>query len=295
MPPPRSGPCSPWVTGEQVLALSQVGAAAQKATQAARLTSQGVDAACAQAAAAASHVLYELSGRVYTGECGPETIRPVARPTDSDTRSLSGLSPLGWFSASGTASSYGSSLPGVVAHYATSEPPTIKLPWPVNTIAQVKIDGVIIPAGEYELRGHQELVRMRVNASAPPTQRWGWPTSQIMDLPDTEAGTFSITFTFGAPPPGSGILAATKLAEVMAMVLLGDTNRYPKRVTQIARQGVTAQVTSAVDMLKDGATGIWEVDLFILAVNPAKLQRQSTVWSPDVGRPRRQQSPSPGF
>jgi len=251
------------------------------------------DALLAEAALAASDTLYRLSGRVFTGECGPVTIRPVSRPTDIDTRSWGArLSPLGWFSSWGLSSSYGAAMPGVMAQYGTSEPPTIIMPYPVRDIVQVKIDGVIIPADEYELRDNIELVRIRPSASATPTQRYGWPTTQINDLPDTEQGTFSVTFTFGNAPPASGLLAARKLAEYLALPQLGDNTHYPRRVTAITRQGVSAQVTDVLDILKTKSLGIYEVDAFVLAYNPGRNQRQTAVWSPDLGRPRRQATPS---
>jgi hypothetical protein len=270
-----------------------VRAAAQKEIQAGKLTQAQVDVICAQAASGASEILYEISARAYTGECGPVTVRPVSRPSDADTRSWPGtLSPNGWFSSWGAASSYGVAVPGVKAMYLSSEPPTIRLPYPVSQVTLVKIDGIVIAAEEYELRDHQELVRMRPAASFAPTERFGWPTSQILDLPDTEPGTFSVTFTFGNPPPASGMLAAQKLAEVLALPQLGDSTRLPQRVTQIVRQGVTSQVASVIDILSKGSLGIYEVDAFVFAVNPSKLKRNAAVWSPDIGRPRRQANPT---
>jgi hypothetical protein len=88
------------------------------------------------------------------------------------------------------------------------------------------------------------------------------------------------------------VLAARKLAEYLILPQLGDTTRIPRRTTQVARQGVTAQVASTIDVLSKGSIGIPEVDMFLLAVNPKKLQRQATVWSPDVGRPRRTANPT---
>lgn len=301
MPGPRNGPCSPWCSAPQIQALAWVSAAATKAIAAGNLTQEQVTAICATSAQAASEILYELSARAFTGACGPVTIRPVSRPSDADTRTwAASMSPLGWFSSWGLSSGYGMAVPGVMAHYGSAEPPTIKLPWPVTEILQVKIDGVVIPgpydaeaqSGEWELRGFRELIRIRPTASFEPTQRWGWPTSQIMDLPDSEQGTFSLTFTFGTPPPASGMMAAVKLAEYLALPQLGDSTHYPQRVTQVTRQGVTTQVANVIDVLSKGSLGIWEVDAFLLAVNPKKLQRQAAVWSPDIGRNRRQATPS---
>lgn len=286
--PPRSGPCSPWCTADEVSGLPTVSAAITAA--AAKTPSLDTAALCAEAATAASEVLYRLSARIYTGECGPKTIRPVSRPADADSRGW-GLSPLGWFSSYGLTGGYGAGSVGVAVHYGQLEPPTILLPYPVLAITQVKIDGTVIPAGEYELRDYRELVRIRPTASSQPTARYGWPTSQIQDLPDTEPGTFSVSFTFGAPPPLMGQLAARKLAEYLVLPSLGDSTRYPRRVTSITRQGVSATVADVLDILKTESLGIYEVDAFVYSVNPKKLRRPPAVWSPDLARPRRQASP----
>jgi hypothetical protein len=287
----RNGPCSPWVPGAAVAQLPWVQAAAQKAVAGSNLTDEQVDVICAEGAQAASEILYELSGRMFTGECGPETIRPLSRPTDVDTR-------FAWFGGLGYNTSWGyaqwyDSVPGVASHYGQLNPPEIDLgTYPVTSIVQVLIDGVVIPADEYELRDGRTLVRIRPTAASVPTERFGWPTGQIMDLPDTEQGTFSVTYLFGQVPPASGQLAARKLAEYLVLPQLGDDTHYPRRVTSITRQGVSATVTDVMDVLKAGSLGIYEVDSFILAVNPCKNQRQASVWSPDTGRPRRQAIPS---
>jgi hypothetical protein len=83
-----------------------------------------------------------------------------------------------------------------------------------------------------------------------------------------------------------------KLAAVLALPLLGDTSYYPERVTQVTRQGVSAKTVDSQDMIAAGMTGIYEVDLWVMSVNPHKLQRQARVFSPDMGRPRRQATPS---
>jgi hypothetical protein len=67
--------------------------------------------------------------------------------------------------------------------------------------------------------------------------------------------------------------------------MMGDG--YPKRITSMTRQGVSAMVTDVMDLVMKGGTGIYEVELFINAYNPHRLQRQSLVWSPDLGRARR--------
>ena len=188
-----------------------------------------------------------------------------------------------------------------ISHFGCSNPPEIDLGvYPVTEIVKVMIDGVLIPgpydpvtaSGEWELRDYQKLVRIRPTASATPTERWGWPTCQINDLPDSQEGTFSVTYRYGSPPPAAGRLAVGALAEVLTMPLLQEAIQYPQRVTTIARQGVTTQVASVIDVLKQGSLGIYEVDAFILAENPTRASRQALVWSPELGRPRRQAWPS---
>ena len=286
---PRTGPCSPWVAGADVEGRPWVQDAAAKLRDAGKLGEGQLEALCAEAAMAASAFLYEESGRIFTGECGPVTVRPVERPVDADSRSWgSRLSPLGWFASWGLASSYGAQTPGVLSHYGSTEPPEITLPYSVRSIVEVTIDGTVIPPEEYELRDFQTLVRILPEPGFEPTARWGWPTSQRQDLALGQPGTFGVTFTFGIDPPTTGQIAARKLAEYLVVPQLGDGTKYPRRVTSITRQGVSAQVADVIDVMgKSGSTGIYEVDLFLRSVNPNRLQRQAAVWSPDIGRNRR--------
>jgi hypothetical protein len=291
MPGPRSGPCSPWCSGDQVKALPWVTQAIAALTEDGAPPPVDVDDVCVESALAASEILYELSGRIFSGECGPETIRPLSRPTDIDTR-FAWYGGMGFNTSWGYASSY-DSVPGVASHYGSVNPPEIDLgAYPVTKVTLVKIDGVTIPSAEYELRDQKRLLRLRPTASSVPTERFGWPTGQIQDLPDTQQGTFSVTYMYGQPAPASGQLAARKLAEYLVLPQLGDSTRYPARVTNISRQGVSASVVDIIDIVKTGATGIYEVDLFLRSSNPGKNQRQARVWSPDLGRPRRTASPS---
>jgi hypothetical protein len=122
---------------------------------------------------------------------------------------------------------------------------------------------------------------------ATPTEMYGWPTCQQLELPDTQPGTFSVTYTYGADPPTPGILAAKVLAGELALAMAQLDNALPQRVTSVNRQGVTVAVVDAMDFLKTGNTGLYEVDLFIKAYNPHGARRYPRVWSPDRGRARR--------
>ena len=284
---PRGGPCQPWVLGSAVEALPNVQDVAAAVMAKGHLTHDQLVELCGQVAEAASGGLYEMSGSIYTGaDCGPVTVRPVSRPVDMDTRIRPGLGVTGW-NGSGTGTGWGGA-PGVLPHYGRSNPPEIDLlVHPVTEIVQVKIDGDIIPEAEYELRDHRRLVRLRTSASAVPTARFGWPTSQIPDIPDTEPGTFSVTFKYGQPPPALGEVAALKLAELLLLPILGDSKRYPQRVTSSSRQGVSVATVDVMDVLKAKQTGIYEVDLFLLTYNPGRNRRQGRVFSPDKSKGRR--------
>ena len=55
-------------------------------------------------------------------------------------------------------------------------------------------------------------------------------------------------------------------------------------MTQIARQGVSATFIDPALFLDRGMTGVYEMDLFVRAYNPAGIARDARVWSPDQPR-----------
>jgi hypothetical protein len=289
---PRTGPCSSWIQADDILARPECQSIGED--------DEGNDipmdpAVAAMAAGWASEILYNLSGQQFTGACGPVTVRPVSRPVDQDTRGISGL---GFSGSGGYLASWGSctafgSTSGAVSHYGCSRPPDIELgAYPVTQILLVKIDGVVIPPNEYYLQDYRKLIRSRVSASATPTERWGWPVCQLLDLPDTEVGTFSVEYMYGVPPPTSGVMAATVLGAQLALNASSAPNSLPTRITSISRQGVSMMVVDVMDFLKDGLTGLYEVDLFLRTVNPSGMKRKAIVFSPDMGAPKRM---PPGF
>ena len=272
---PRVGPCSPWVTASDLK------------TQ--RDCQDLGDTVLADAAIIASDLLYKLSGEQFTGaSCGRVTIRPVARPTDQDRGWMSRAGMGAYYSSWGSCNAFGSSMGGVLSHYGCTKPPEVELgAYPVTAITSVKIDGVTIPSTEYFIQDYRVLVRLRSSVTAVPTERWGWPTCQTLDLPDTEPGTFSISFTYGTAPPAAGVNAARILGAEIALARSDKPNRLPTRITSLSRQGVTAAAIDSMDFLKFGKTGLYEVDLFISTYNPNGQRRKPLVWSPDRGRPRR--------
>lgn len=210
----------------------------------------------------ASDVLYELTGRRWSGEC-EETIRPCGyRTSDS-----------GWC---GCTSSRGCGCRRL------SE---LRLPgYPASAVTEVKIDGVVIDPARYRVDAHRWLVYLPESDTA---ERRGWPCCQRLDLPDTEEDTFSVTYTFGQDPPPGGIKAAAILGCQIALACQPETAgggrcRLPKRVTTITRQGVSMAVLDPMTFVADGLTGLTEVDLWVQSTLIGASRRRASVFRPDT-------------
>ena len=203
------------------------------------------------------------------GGC-PVTIRPCARP------STVSYGP-GWYGSSlYVPSNWGGTWTntcggtGPCRHDPTL---AVKLPGPGYTIEEAKVDGTVVdPAAYWTVDDY--LIRLDGNT---------WPQTQNLDLPDTETGTFSVTYTDSAPVDGVGAYAAAKLALEYARACSGGACNLPETVTSIARQGVSYDIPAG--SFPNGETGIREVDAFIGLWNPVmangKHRRNRTqVWTP---------------
>jgi hypothetical protein len=105
-----------------------------------------------------------------------------------------------------------------------------------------------------------------------------------------------VTYTYGTPPPASGRAAARILAtELVKLYANDDTCALPQRVTSVVRQGVTYTVLDQQSFIDELKTGIYAIDLFLRAVNPDKARARSRVFSPDTPRARRIVGKSPAF
>lgn len=208
---------------------------------------------------ASSDVLYNLTGRRWPGEC-TDLVRPCRRECGS--RDGCGC---------GGASEF--RLPG----------------YPVTSIDQVKVDGLVVDPAEYRLDGRRTLVGLR---RADGTLRV-WPNCQRLDLPDTEEGTWSVAYTYGDDPPRGGVRSAATLgceiAKACQPEAFGSAKcRLPARVTTISRQNITLAVLDPLTVFsKDGLTGLPEVDLWISSVRHGDARRRATVRDPAAPRSSR--------
>lgn len=255
MSAPIAGVCNPWITGADI-----------------------ADSCCADlikratAAVFACNILFRLSGRQYPGLC-QRTIRPCgvgcgawARwPAYRDSWWPAYLDPSGGWVASGPAVNGGGCC-------GRCKLPSVTLPGPVADVTEVVVDGEILNPLYYRVVGYRRLERLDGGV---------WPCSQ--DLMGDAAvggdpGTFQITYSYGRNPGADGIVAAVEYGCEFAKHLCGASDcRLPARTRSVVRQGVSFDVTSSLDFLDRGRTGVAAVDLWLASVNPARLQRRATV------------------
>lgn len=267
VPGPTLGPCTTWITGEDVAACCS--ATAESSDDIAALDARAVEA---------SMVLYELSGRIFSGLCDAVTVRPCRQPCNCWGSTSSGLGAWQW-AWTPYVNDWAWECAGSRCGCGTES--VVRLSgYPVREIVEVKIGGEVIDPSEYELVRWRDL--MRTTDPGPPARQRQWPACQDLGLPDTEPGTFSITYRKGVDPPPLGLDAAAELAcELFLACKPGGECRLPNRVVQVVRQGVTIQMTSSLaQYLRAGASGLPLVDSFIAAYGG--VRRRPAVFSPDL-------------
>jgi hypothetical protein len=275
IPGPVLGPCSTWITGDDVAAVCSQAAVG---TDASLLDTVAVEASMA---------LYEISGRQFPGLCS-RTVRPSRDPCSCWGPSSLGVGPWFW-----STNPYG--LGGLWGWWSESgdqrgcNPLSIVrlAGYPVREIVEVKIDGAVLPAVDadgnpnYRLDDWRHLVRM--GDPGPPYRQRFWPGCQNLDLDDTEAGTFSVSYLWGVDPPQLGRDAAAELACQLWAAANGQPCKVPAGTTKMVRSGVTIErglLANWFDPTK--STGLVHLDLFLKAYWRTRAGRRSAIWSPDV-------------
>lgn len=275
-----SAPCEPWVTADEVAACCSA-------------FTGGTDTEALEIhAEVASNVLSELSGGKFLGECGPITVRPCASACSCWGRIYTriGSSPtttiVEWNAGTGYWSCDGRSC-------GCDPVSEVWLDGYPREIVEVRIDGAVVPADQYRLDTLGRLVRLR--DPAEPAARRLWPSCQIIDLDDTQQGTFAIDYTFGVDPPAEAVKAAEQLACQLWQACNNDGRcKLPANTRRAVRGGLTIEMGALVaSSLKQGATGILAIDQFI-AAHGEKHYGESTVWSPDLEPYPRRMLDSPG-
>lgn len=234
-----------------------------------------------QATIWATSILHALSGRQF-GAC-PVTIRPcgprdnpsggwMAYPVTTD----GAYTGMGW--PASLLSPYvldgvwhNCACAGACCCRATAE---AWLPGPVDSVTEVRVDGVILDPSTYRVDNDTWLVR---------TDGGRWPECQDLDTSDpAAAGTFFVTYLRGKALPLAGTLAAGQLACEYAKACSGADCRLPAQLTSLARQGVEITLPDTTALLNAGLTGVADVDLWLRSVNPDCKTHRSRVYSPDI-------------
>lgn len=150
------------------------------------------------------------------------------------------------------------------------------LPGPVARVTEVKLDGAVVDPTKYRIDNGNRLVR---------TDGEEWPYCQDMNADDGD-GTFLVTYLQGMEPNQVINAAAGSLAGEYIKLVGGDKKcRLPAGTTAVQRQGVSYEIVS--NLFGTGITGLHEVDIVILSLNPHQLKTKPKVWSPDYQPTRR--------
>lgn len=255
---PGPGPCEPWAT------LEQYGACHPVTEENTALVTDALDAA--------SDLLYARSARRFPGIC-TDSVMPAGAcggliavlPNGAAMIGLTSIEHrhVGACCAGGSMVELGS--------------------YPVRSVEEVRVDGVVLAPELWTVIDWKWLIR---------TDGGTWP---CCNNPAEDPPHLEVDFTFGQEPPASGRLAVIGLASELAKACGGEECALDRRVQTLSREGVTITIPGLVDTLKEGRTGIPEVDMFLWAHNPNGLQRRGRLLifgGGDVGAPHRRTLPA---
>lgn len=156
----------------------------------------------------------------------------------------------------------------------------VYLPAPVHSIVSVQVDGVSLPVtgldGSYNyfVLEQQWLIRTDTEAC--------WPLCADQNLTPGSSAAFEVTYLRGKAVPTALANAVGLLACEYAKGCLGQPCRLPSRISSVSRQGVSVSMVSIEEVLKQGLTGLWEVDQLIMHYNPYGLKGRTRFYSPDL-------------
>lgn len=277
VPGPVLGPCESWIDGADIAACCSPASGADPDL----LDSLAVEASMA---------LFEISGRQFTGLCGPTTVRPCRTPCSHWPASAGGPWYWGaWPFGTGSYSWSDGWWNGDSSRMGCSSMSRVRLSgYPVREIVSVTIDGVDVPELDsdgdpnWRLDGWRWLTRM--NKPGNPVVKRRWPGCQDMSLDDTEPGTFAVTYRHGVDPPQLGRDAAAEIACQLYAACSGSGEcTLPAGVTRLVRQGVEVErglLANWMDPAKP--TGLVHVDLFLRAYWQGRGRRKGAIWTPDL-------------
>lgn len=219
-------------------------------------TSDPTNPKSAQAAEAASWLLYKLTAEKYPGI----TTRVEWYGYDK-AECLACHANL--IAGSSAYNSY--ALPHSHVLYRTTSQEKIRLRGtPVVSVSSISSGGQSISASEFWVVNSTYLVKRDGGC---------W---------DLNAGV-EIEYTAGINPPQAGKDAAILLANELILAAEGSgACALPTRVTSVSRQGMDYSLLDPQDFLDNGRTGIYEIDSFIKAANPIGAKKKPRIFSVDT-------------
>ena len=121
------------------------------------------------------------------------------------------------------------------------------VPYPIQDVTEVSIDGVIVPPAEYELRNNRHIVKLSGDR---------WPTCNSMGLPDSDQPTVIVEFTYGREAPLELRMGAARLVEQLYKACNDARCDLPKNVRSVQRRGIEFDVEPLTKLLSGKKTGI---------------------------------------
>lgn len=267
-PGPVLGPCTSWIEGQDVADYGQI-----SSPDTDRLETVAVEA---------SMLLYEISGRRFSGLCS-RVVRPAAQACRCYGSSLAaGTGPYYWGTTPYGAWGWGYADCG--DRFGCTPMSVWRLAgYPVREVLEVKIDGEVVDPGGYRLDQWRNLVRL--DEPGPPVVTRRWPGCQNMSLDDDQPGTFSVSYLHGVDPPQLGRDAASELGVQLYLASRGQKCSLPAGATKVVRQGVQVErglLANWFDPKKP--TGLVTLDAFLAGYWRKRAGRRAAVFSPDVQR-----------
>lgn len=213
------------------------------------------DPAVVDAITDASMVVYYLTGKQFHGTC-TTTVRPGC--------------------LSGTC-------------YCGCSPRQVNLGlWPVTELISVRYGGTLYEDLDLEDMFHINDWHYLARNDG---ERWlsgnQWAVADSEQDNATDGYVFEVTVEHGLAAPRLLARATKALACQFVLACADQECKLPTRVTAVVRSGISMDIASVSDMLRDGKTGIYEVDLAIQVFNPSKLQSPSFAWHPGISNPGR--------
>lgn len=208
----------------------------------------------ADAEALAASVLWALSGRVF-GVC-EETVHPQVSAPQHNTYDGPDVCRC------------------ITRCHCVTSLRRVHLPGPVQSITEVRVDGVVLDDTKYEVHNKRWLSR---------TDGERWPVTA------GDPTALTVTYMCGVPIPDEALAALGELAAhyLKDLVSTGKCS-IPARASSVSRQGVEIQLIDEDEMVAAGLTGVDAADRWLGVVNPGQVRRSpSRCYSVDMPEPIR--------